>query len=452
MSNNVESQKQLLLQKTIGDEGPEITRKRMTDIDDILNFDSIYEAMIEMLAGLTTSSDFGVGLTDFDIFHVNFTFRLPTIDEILAGIYVVPIQISLEQDFSQYVQLDLGISYDPTKPLDYLNTISLFFKDGILNPISWQYTWTQATQIVAIFDKTKYGEGVYCESDLPPTNPTLGQQIQLSSLQVNTLLSLLHQASIKPWIVKQYTVLLGNEQLAMAYLMRKDFLEKAMKDAFFLGFSMLNYSPIRAKEIQNGVEGVTIHITVDSQEIGIFVHTIDRVCYGFVLGVTPLGLGRFTPEEEYTVFQNTGPRYAFWRAMKQKQRFQSMTTELLFTVPENEKQSIPQSPRVNIYGVHRHAQEQIRDLVVRVVSDTGPSELVKYYHAALEVVYKNRQSHNKTRNWKTQLSDDEFYQMWLEKWKTLGLNTSKLQQIYELVKTWEKPLLLEKVKKPQIIM
>jgi hypothetical protein len=89
---------------------------------------------------------------------------------------------------------------------------------------------------------------------------------------------------------------------------------------------------------------------------------------------------------------------------------------------------------------------------MRVVSDVGPNELVKYYHAALEVVYKNRQSHNRIRNWKTQLSDDEFYQMWLEKWKTLGLNSSKLQQIYELVKTWEKFLLLEKVKKPQIIM
>ena len=448
MSNNIESQKQLLLQKTIGDEGSEITRKRMIDIDDILDFDSIYEAMIEMLAGLTTSSDFGIGLTDFDIFHVNFTFRLPTIDEILAGIYVVPIQISLEQDFSQYVQFDLGLTFDTSKLLDYTQTLNWFLKDGITNPVSWQYTY----QNVALFDITKYGEGIYWESDTVPVNPTLGQQIQLNPLQSDTLLSLSHQASLKPWIVKQYTVLLGNEQLAIAYLMRKDFLEKTMKDAFFLGFSMLNYSPIRTKEIQNDVEGVTIHVTVDSQDIGIFVQTIDRICFGFILGVTPLGLGRFTPEESYTTFRNTGPRYAFWRAMKQKQRFQSMTTELLFTVPEEEKQSIPQSPRINVYGVHRHAQEQIRDLVMRVVSDAGPNELVKYYHAALEVVYKNRQSHHRIRNWKTQLSDDEFYKMWLEKWKTLGLNSSKLQQIYELVKTWEKPLLLEKVKKPQIIM
>jgi hypothetical protein len=137
--------------------------------------------------------------------------------------------------------------------------------------------------------------------------------------------------------------------------------------------------------------------------------------------------------------------------MKQKQRFQSMATELLFTVPEQERLSIPRSPRVNVYGVHRHAQEQIRSLVTRVVPEAGPSELVRYYHAALEVVYKDRESHRRIRNWKTQLSDDEFYQMWLEKWKTLGLNTSKLQQIYGLVKAWEKPLLLEKVKKTQII-
>jgi hypothetical protein len=447
MSSNVESQKQLLLQKTIGDEGPEITRKRMRDIDEILNFDSIYEAMIEMLSGLTSSTDFGVGLTDFDIFHVNFTFRLPTIDEILAGIYVVPIQVSLEVDFSFYVKFDLGQIYDPSKLLDYFQTLNWFFKDGLINTISWQYTYSK----VALFDVTKYGEGIYWESDVVPVNPTLGQPIQLTPFQSNALMSLSHYASVKPWVVKQYTVMLGNEQLAKAYLMRKDFLEKTMKDAFFLGFSMLNYSPIRTKEIQNGVEGVTIHVTVDSRDIGIFVHTIDRICYGFILGVTPLGLGRFTPEEAYTTFRNTGPRYAFWRAMKQKQRFQSMATELLFTVPEQERLSIPRSPRVNVYGVHRHAQEQIRSLVTRVVPEAGPSELVKYYHATLEVIYKNRQSHHRIRNWKTQLSDDEFYQMWLEKWKTLGLNSSKLQQIYELVKTWEKPLLLEKVKKTQII-
>jgi hypothetical protein len=448
MSSNVESQKQLLLQKTIGDEGPEITRKRMRDIDEILNFDSIYEAMIEMLSGLTSSTDFGVGLTDFDIFHVNFTFRLPTIDEILAGIYVVPIQVSLEVDFSFYAKFDLGQIYDPSKLLDYFQTLNWFFKDGLINTISWQYTYSK----VALFDVTKYGEGIYWESDVVPVNPTLGQPIQLTPIQSNALMSLSHYASVKPWVVKQYTVMLGNEQLAKAYLMRKDFLEKTMKDAFFLGFSMLNYSPIRTKEIQNGVEGVTIHVTVDSRDIGIFVHTIDRICYGFILGVTPLGLGRFTPREAYTTFRNTGPRYAFWRAMKQKQRFQSMATELLFTVPEQERLSIPQSPRVNVYGVHRHAQEQIRSLVTRVVPEAGPSELVRYYHAALEVVYKDRESHRRIRNWKTQLSDDEFYQMWLEKWKTLGLNTSKLQQIYRLVKAWEKPLLLEKVKKPQIIM
>ena len=447
MSSSVEPQKQLLLQKTIGDEGPEITRKRMTAIDDILNFDSVYEAMIEMLAALMTSSDFGIGLTDFSIYHVNFTFRLPTIDEILSGIYIVPVQISLEEDFSQYVKLDLGLYFDPSWMLDYFQTLNWFFKDGVFNPISWQFTYSK----VALFDVTKYGEGVYWEGDTAPSNPTLGQPVQLTPVQSNALLSLSHYASVKPWIVRQYTVLLGNEQLAKAYLMRKDFLEKTMKDAFFLGFSMLNYSPIRTKEIQNGVEGVTIHVTVDSQDVGIFVHTLDRVCYGFILGVTPLGLGRFTPEEAYTTFRNTGPRYAFWRAMKQKQRFQSMATELLFTVPEQERLSIPQSPRVNVYGVHRHAQEQLRDLVMRVCSDAGPSQLVSYYMAALEAAYKDRVSHKRMRGWKAQLSDEEFKRMWLEKWETLGLNTSKLLQLYDLVRAWGRSLVLERVRRPQAV-
>ncbi|MGC9108573.1 MAG: hypothetical protein ACP5IE_10360, partial [Infirmifilum sp.] len=249
---------------------------------------------------------------------------------------------------------------------------------------------------------------------------------------------------VKPWVVEQYAVMLGNRQLGAAVAMRIDFLERAMGDAFFLGFSMLNYSPIRAREIQANTEGVTVHVRVNGTEIGIFCPSIDRITYGFILGVTPLGLGRFTPDVSYTIFRSTGPRYAFWRAMREKERFQSLTTEMLFTVPREERESIPRSPRINVYGVHRHAQEQIRVLVYKMTEGMDAFTRNKYYAAALELAYRERVSHSRLHDWKTMLSEDEFKRVWLEKWQALGLNTSILNTIYEQVRQWQKILVKEK--------
>jgi hypothetical protein len=437
----VESQKQKLLQKTLGDQAPEITQRRMIAISDILNFDLFWNNMLRLLAGLLTVSDFGAGLTDFDIFHANFRIRLPTLEELLQGVFIGIEPVSLEFDFSEYVKLDLGLYFDPSWSLDFPQTLKWFFKFEETPAIAFP----EANPIIARFDVTKYGEGVYCEEVLTVTlgsNPPVGAGLLKGTVAQTYFLS------VTPWVVEQYAVMLGNYQLGKAYAMRIDFLEKVLKDAFFLGFGMLGYTPIRSKEVKDGQEGVTVHLTVDGRDVGVFVNSLDKITYGFILGVTPLGLGRFTPSEMYTIFRNTAARYAWWRAMKQKELFVSPVSGLVFSVPLEQRESVPRSPRITVYGTHRYAQEELRKLVRTLLSDADIFTQNKYYLAALEVAYKNRIVHARSRMWKQAVSEDQFRDLWLRKWESMGLNRDILEALYERVISWRKPLEQERREKP----
>jgi len=447
-ASGIEGQKWLMLVKTVGDLAPDITVRRMIAISDVLNFDLFWNNMIRLLSGLLTVSDFGVGLTDFDLFHANFRIRLPTLEELLRGIYIVIEPISLEWDFSEYVPIDLGEFFDPSWSLDFAETMRWFFKTDDLPGIGIPYVADK----VAYFDITKYGEGVYWKG---PVFGTLGSNPTPSPATASALLPLSTYLSVNPWVIAQYAEMLGNYQLGKAVAMRVDFLQKALKNAFFLGFNMLGYTPIRSKEMQNGKEGVTVHVTVDGKDVGIFVTTIDQITFGFILGVTPLGLGRFTPEEAFTAFRSTAARYAWWRAMKQKENFVSAASRLVHTVPPEETTSIAKSPRILTYGVHRHAFEEIRGMVARVVAravgETDPITLNKYALATIEAAYKDRIVHKWSRRWKARMDDESFKRIWLEKWTAMGLNTDVLEDLYERARLWRKVLEREKRVKPPVV-
>jgi hypothetical protein len=440
----VESQKQKLLQKTLGDWAPEIAQRRMIAISDILNFDLFWNNMLRLLAGLLSVSDFGVGLNAFDLFYANFRIRLPTLDELLSGIYIVIEPVSLEFDFSEYVKFDLGLYFDPSWSLDFPLTLEWFFKIDEMPG----FAFPEAIPIIARFDVTKYGEGVYCEEIIDATR---GLNPSLTPAQLSGFISQTTYLSVTPWVVEQYAVLLGNRQLGEAVAMRVDFLEKVLKDAFFLGFGMLGFTPIRSKEVKDGLEGVTVHVTVDGREVGIFVNSLDKITYGFILGVTPLGLGRFTPPETYTIFRSTAARYAWWRAMKQKELFVSPVSGLVFSVPLEQRESVPRSPRITVYGTHRHAQEELRKLVRTLLPDADIFTQNKYYLAALEVAYKNRIVHARLRRWKQMVSEDRFHELWLQKWESMGLNRDVLEALYERVVSWRKLLEQEVREKPLVL-
>jgi hypothetical protein len=137
--------------------------------------------------------------------------------------------------------------------------------------------------------------------------------------------------------------------------------------------------------------------------------------------------------------------------MKQKELFVSPVSGLVFSVPLEQRESVPRSPRITVYGTHRHAQEELRKLVRTLLPDADIFTQNKYYLAALEVAYKNRIVHARLRKWKQMVSEDRFHELWLQKWESMGLNRDILEALYERVVSWRKLLEQEVREKPPVL-
>jgi len=395
----------------------------MTSINDILNFDSIWLQFMELNLALTMSANFGLGLTGFDIFQVDFNFELPSIEELLQGINIKVFEVDLESIFREFMNFEFNIEFPVDEILDYFNTLKYFFKLDMFPGISGGYS-----------PCCKYGEGrfgfcAYYDPTLtvriPPTTATPGQ---------NSLLQTVAQSSLNPQVLTQWTTLLGNENLARALLTKMDYTEQILENAFFLGLNMLGYSQFAPRSYQDGVEGVYMTF---SDGTTLFISSVDTIFFGFILGKSLLGLDRFVPPGA-TAFTSVGPRFAYYRAMRQKARFQSRASALVWRRRWEEMQSVHRSRAILKYATHRFNIQMLRRKVKNMLRHhvTNPFDLNKYVIATVDLVYRKRVGHKKAKEWKSKLTDEEFKEMWLDKWEAQGLNRNLLQQIYGEFITW----------------
>lgn len=417
MPRTVENQKQKEFLKTLSEEATDLITERMYQISEVLNFDLIYLSILDMLVGLNLVANLGIGLTDFTLYHIEFNFRLPTLDELLQGLHIIVEQISLEDVFSEFMDFEFGIEYDPSISLDFPTTIFYFFKNDIFPGISFP------NLPIGRYGIDKYGKCIYYTPYLPaPFKPTMPESA------TDNLISQITKLSISPHIQAQLVALGVHPDLVKGLTRKVDWFEKCMEKGFFLGANLLDYSRFAPKIYYNGQEGAEIEIEPGKK---IFVPNIDMVSFGFILGVSQLGLDRFVVTNT-TIFRTTGPRFSYYRAMRMKQRFVSPISGLVFRKTWREMQSVHKHRSSLKYGTHRHLIEQIRRQVKGYLAnrDLDAFTLNKYVNAVVDLVYRKRLGHKRTKLWKTTLPEDYFRKLWIEKWKTMGLKKEILEELY----------------------
>lgn len=430
---SIEAKKQKLFEKTLSIDATDITYNRMLQINDILNFNTMYIQLINILASLATVADYGIGLTDFDLYHIDFDFELPSLDELLAGIHIKQILKSLEEVYSEFAKIELGIDYPIDQLLDYLRTLQQFFKADIWGGIGvpWIFDYGQPAR----YGITYYGTGYYYKFTLPEVR-YVKLPLTLTSQQASGITQTIQQASLNPQVVAQWKVLLGNEQLAKAMTFRIDFLEKIMEKAMFLGFNIMGYSQFAPKAHKYGADGVEIQY---SENIMLFLSSLDRALFGFILGITPLGVGRFT-KENFTIFRSTAPRFAFYRALRIKRRFQSPISGLVFRRGWEAMRNHHKNPSIHKYATHRinirMLRHRVKNRIAHLVQNAFDQN--KYVMPVVDLVYRKRVGHKRSMSWKAKMSDEEFKKLWLEKWAAQGLNKDILNMLYGEYITWQK--------------
>ena len=228
--------------------------------------------------------------------------------------------------------------------------------------------------------------------------------------------------------------LIGQTEIADYIIERREWIEQCMEQGIFLGANLLGYSKFAEKIKKYDIEGALIKLkTKLGEEIEYAIPNIDFPSWQFILGITPLGIGRFTAFDT-TVFKNVASRFGYYRGLRQKFRFQSPFTPLVWRKSFEEMRSVHKHRSALKFGTHRYLINTIRNQIKRKLSRLGYDGFTinKYVNAVIDLVYQLRKGHRKSREWKTKLSKEDFKKLWLDKWTKLGLNKSMLLELYEV--------------------
>lgn len=419
----IESEKQKLFEKLLTEEATDTTLQRLLQINDILNFDIMYNSILNMLLGLQACVDWQIGLRDLDIFNIDFDFELPDIDELLQGINVKVTIPDLEDIFSDFMIEEFNIEFPEGELLDYNNTLKYFFKINMFGGLYQPYL------PIGVYGVNKYGHCIYYIDNYPPE-----QTYSMPTLTMNNALNRATSPASTTLSRTELYSLIGQTEIADYIIERREWIEQCMEQGIFLGANLLGYSKFAEKIKKYDIEGALIKIkTKLGEEIEYAIPNMDFLSWQFILGITPLGIGRFTAFDT-TVFKNVASRFGYYRGLRQKFRFQSPFTPLVWRKSFEEMRSVHKHRSALKFGTHRYLINTIRNQIKRKLSRLGYDGFTinKYVNAVIDLIYQLRKGHRKSREWKTKLSKEDFKKLWLDKWIKLGLNKSMLLELYEV--------------------
>jgi len=425
MAEDIVAEKTLLFEKLLTPDAQQVLISRFANAQQYLSFDVAYLTLLQQLLGLVLSANTNQGMSGFDIFNLNWAFELPTIDELLQGIYLKPIQIDINQLFIDWASTYLNISLPENFKLDRWGVFTFFF-------VRDRY----AVLFDLVVRNGKYGESHY-DSALY-YNPAMVSALPYwGDIVYSGMLSgTLAQMSWNPMVVVQWARVFKNEAFANALALKIDLLEQTLEKAFFLDFNILDYSRFPDEGTVDGVPCAVIHTR---QGYDLRVPVIDLILFGWIMDVSCFDIDRFSELDKSSISQ-TFSDFTYYRFEQQLTSWMPPTDSLLFSRSYEEMTDITKSKIVHTYATHRYMIARIRRIVKSTLQgyNLDAYTLNEYVMAVLDLVYRKRIGHQRLKGWKAQLSDDDFHDMWKQKWEKAGLNTTILDLLWERFKDMQK--------------
>jgi len=217
---------------------------------------------------------------------------------------------------------------------------------------------------------------------------------------------------------------------ALPYLERVA--QRFIENNFVLGASLLSWSKIREPHYEAGYEWDRCPY---SDGIEILFRNLDNLFLGFILGVTPLSLGRFSsPEDSGLDFETRMlPSY---RSTACLDRFMPHHSAYKLVDRGLGAHRLEASKRAQWYGTIRSLIYDIRTRIYNLLKDRvdNPFDLNTYMSAGVELATYIYSAHRGLTKYKSDLDLETFKKHWISKWSKWGLNTEILNEIYEVVK------------------
>lgn len=380
---------------------------------------------------------------EFQPISWNFTANLPDVSELLQGILV-----------------DIEF-HDISEVYEWLKTVEAFIEANFEDELETINTLTGEIQVIvdihesmlenrllkAIYDKTPYHQSYY---DPVPTREFI--KSTLHKLFVERKTRKLIVEDIKG-MAKAINI---SDTLSVFLYNKLSMILSARTSTFILGYSRLGEAYLAEKHyLRHGFLGKVRFYDFNDNLVEANVRSLDHIQIGFILGLTPLGLGFLMPYDTLYVKPKTrivnpvagsietkgrppighAVEYRARRIISQARW--SAFSFANYNKPE-EQLDFRRSERTDQWfnlQVMRYQIEQIVDPLIRQY-ESNPMKIRMYKSAALQLVSGKAKRHVWGYNAYEAMSEEEFYNWWIEHWKAQGLNPDLLNTIYTRVKPW----------------
>ena len=362
-------------------------------------------------------NELGLGLIhnilpiEYEPYMIDFEYETPTVDETLQGVWA---------------------KFRPVR-FDVLYTWMTDFRFYVLENFKEEY---QADILAMMPEKAKYGVTMYGRGVY---DPVVAREFLRGTFHK---LRLLRTPDISWKVAMQQIV----ETLDMTRVTDKhiynrlSLLFSAQTNAFVLGLSLLGKA--RLSETDGDYAVIPI-VDAEGNIVDVKFRTLDHLQMGFILGLTPLGMGLLIPKDGIYKLKEGKKNPAVIEILVEKIRGIISRLSLSswaysnYNKPE-EMADYHKSDRTNQY----HALQGQRKVIEEWVAARIPKEeanavkIRQYQNAVLQFIcWKAKRHRWGFKAWES-MSEEDFKKWWLDHWSTQGLNLHVLENLYEGAKIW----------------
>ena len=392
--------------------------------DRVLDIESLFgEWMwqyLVMFINFDISSLFIWGLDPSELEPLNFDFdvELPSVEEWLQGIKIKFEKIDLGEQWKRVLEEYLHEIVPPK--LDFSTFVEWNVEE------EWQPPTQEQQKRKLIVGVTKYAEG-YVDP------PVIREFLRATFYEL---------FKRRPDFERLYTVYketiekLGiAEHVAESTFNRIALLHNAMYENFILGYGILGISKLSPQGKYSSKVPV---FTWKREYFEANYAKLAELQAGFILGITPLGLGLLMPRERFykgTKIGTTPPWIWLvdWKGRRALNRFRATPPGIANYQKTDEMLDYHRSERVDQWHELQTIRYAVDSLVTELLKDKGIGafELNLYRRAANQLIGHRKKRHRWGFGAFRSMSEEEFKEWWLGYWERQGLKREYLELIYE---------------------
>ena len=385
------------------------------------------------VTGLDTTV-IGLGLVnainpiDLQPLTIAYEFKMPSIEEMLQGIWVTTNKIDFSLLYAFLIDLNQYVIAN--------------FKEVF-----------QREVLFKLYPKAYYGVSYYGRSLY---DPIVGREFTRSTFHRLRLLRKTDKSYIDTMTTVSKHVGIVDAAKINAFN-RMMLITSAQTHAFVLGLGVLGKTKL--PEMKDGWAVIPVK-TFDNKVYNVKFRTLDHLQIGFILGVTPLGYGYLLPKEGIYKLPEGKKNppivdMVTWKARKVSRSIGVTPWAYANYNKIDEMTDWHSSERTAQYSQLMTDRRFIEDWVEKQIpsEEANPIKIRQYKNAILQLISWRAKRHVwGYEGWKA-MTEEQFKTWWLDNWKQQGLNEATLIKLYEGLKPWLQTLrqrkldLGEKVKK-----